>query len=96
MIERNEKRYRVTAAMLIVNARALLEAGRGLLRVESEKEVLLDLEAVQEVDSSGLAVIFGLQRSASTRGTVLRVANPPASLLSLAGLYGVSESLPLA
>jgi phospholipid transport system transporter-binding protein len=82
--------------MLIANARALLEAGRALLRAEPEKEIFLDLASVQEVDSSALAVIFGLQRTAVTRGVALRVAHSPASLLSLAGLYGVAESLPLA
>lgn len=96
MIEKTENGYRVTVPMLIANARALLEAGRGLLRAESGKNVSLDLEPVQEVDSSALAVIFGLQRSLSVRGMALRVDNPPASLLSLAGLYGVSDSLPLA
>ncbi|GHU31854.1 hypothetical protein AGMMS50256_20990 [Betaproteobacteria bacterium] len=96
MIDRDGGTYRIGLPMLIANARALLEAGRVLLRVEPEKEILLDLASVQEVDSSALAVIFGLQRTAVTRGVSLRVANPPASLLSLAGLYGVDESLPLA
>lgn len=96
MIEKTEKGFRVTAPMLIANARALLEAGRDFLRGQPEKELLLDLAEVREVDSSGLAVVFGLLRSASERGLVLRVANPPGSLISLAGLYGVSESIPLA
>jgi len=96
MIERNENRYRVTAPMLIANARALLEAGRVLLGEDSGKNVLLDLDPVQEVDSSALTVIFAMLRSANAHGVALRVANPPASLLSLAGLYGVSDTLPLA
>jgi phospholipid transport system transporter-binding protein len=96
MIDKDGSTYRVASPMLIANARALLEAGYGLLRVESEKDVLLDLASVKEADSSALAVLFGLQRSAATRGVALRVAHSPASLLSLAGLYGVAESLPLA
>lgn len=82
--------------MLIANARTLLQAGRALLSVESEKEIVLDLERIRDVDSSALAVVFGLQRTASTRGMKLRIVNPPASFISLAGLYGVSDSLSLA
>lgn len=96
MIERNGSQYRVSVPMLIVNARALLEAGRALLRSESETSVELDLAAVQEVDSSALAVVFGLRRSAGVREIGLRVLNPPESLLSLAELYGVSVASPRA
>lgn len=96
MIEKSGNGFRVTVPMLIANARALLDAGRGVLRAESATNVVVDLAGVREVDSSALAVLFALQRSASARGVSLRVTNPPASLLSLAGLYGVSESLPLA
>jgi len=96
MIDKDGNTYRVTLPMVIANARALHQAGRGLLGAEAEKEVVLDLASVREVDSSALAVLFGWQRSAATRGTALRVVNPPASLLSLAGLYGVAGSPPLA
>ncbi len=96
MIEREENRYRVTGPMLIADARALLEAGRGLLLSESGNEVLLDLGSVEDADSSALGVVFGLLRTANGRGVQLRLANPPAGLLSLAGLYGVSDALPLA
>jgi phospholipid transport system transporter-binding protein len=96
MIDKDGNNYRVTLPMVIANARALLRAGHALLGAETEKDVLLDLSSVREVDSSAVAVLFGLQRSALARGMVLRVTNPPASLLSLAGLYGVAESLPLA
>ena len=59
-------------------------------------EVELDLSAVEETDSSALSVIFGLLRSARERGVTMRIAHPPASMVSQAALYGVSESLPLA
>ena len=96
MIDKDGSAYRVTAPMLIKNARALLEAGRGLLRAEQEKSILIDLGSVKEVDSSALAVFFAWQRSAAERGMTLRLAGSPASLLSLADLYGVDTSLPLA
>ena len=95
MIDRDGNTYRVTLPMVIPNARALLRAGRALLGVETEKDVLLDLVSVHEADSSALAVLFALQRAAAARGRTLSIANPPPGLLSLAGLYGVVELLPL-
>jgi phospholipid transport system transporter-binding protein len=96
MIDKDDNTYRVASPMLIANARALLEAGRGLLDAETEKEARLDLASVREADSSALAVLFALQRAAAARGRTLSVVNPPEGFISLAGLYGVAESLPLA
>jgi phospholipid transport system transporter-binding protein len=56
---------------------------------------VFDLAAVAEVDSSGLAVVFGWSRAAAAAGQTLRIVNPPANLISLAELYGVTELLPL-
>lgn len=97
MIERTDGALRVSAPMVIANARTLLEAGRALLIAgPSANSELLELAAVQEVDSSALSVVFAWLRVAAQRGVTLRIAHPPASLLSLATLYGVSELLPLA
>ena len=95
MIQKDEGHYRVSGTAVIADARALLETGRSFLLAESGKDVTLDFSAVKEVDSSALSVIFGLVRVANRRGVALHLANPPASLLSLAGLYGVSDFLPL-
>lgn len=98
MIEQNGSGLRVSGSMLIADAPALLTAGRGFLRIlpTGGDEVVFDLAAVTEADSSALGVIFGLQRSARERGLALRLVNPPAGLLSLASLYGVADALPLA
>ena len=97
MIEQAEGRLRVTAPMLIANARALLEAGYPLLNSGAQAgELLLDLAGVTELDSSSLSTFFAWQRKATERGVQLRIAHPPASMISLAELYGVSELLPLA
>ncbi len=95
MIEQSGSGLRVSGPMLITNASALLDAGRGLLRSASG-ELVLDLSAAEETDSSALSVVFGLLRTARERGVTMRVANPPASMISQATLYGVAESLPLA
>ncbi len=95
MIEKDGGTYRLSGSALIADARGLLDAGRALLLAETDKEIAVDLAAVSDVDSSALGVFFGLMRTAKERGVALRLINPPASLVSLAGLYGVSDSLPL-
>ncbi len=97
MIERTDGALRVTAPMVIANARTLLEGGRALLvACQPTDPALLELSAVNEVDSSALSVVFAWLRIAAQRGVALRIAHPPANLLSLATLYGVSDLLPLA
>lgn len=97
MIENTGESLRVTVPMVIANASALLEAGRSFLQADAPKGALVfDLSAVEEADSSALTVLFAWLRSARERGATLRVTNPPAGMLSLAALYGVSDLLPLA
>lgn len=96
MIEQSGDRLRVTAPMVIANAGALLEAGRSFLRSGRSGETVFDLAAVQETDSSALTVIFAWLRTAREHGATLRIANPPASMVSLASLYSISDFLPLA
>ena len=97
MIEKYDDGLRVTGPMLIANASALLEAGRGFLRASSSGAALvLDLASVEETDSAALSVVFGLLRTARECNVDLRVAHAPASMISQAALYGVSESLSLA
>ncbi|HMW16748.1 MAG TPA: STAS domain-containing protein [Accumulibacter sp.] len=96
MIERIDDRLRVTAPMVIANARALLDAGRGLLAADfpTGQAARLDLAGVGEVDSSALAVVLAWLRTAAAKNLPLRLVEPPANLLSLARLYGVDELLP--
>ena len=97
MIESADRGLRVTSPMLIANARDLLETGRGFLRAAaSGSDVVVDLAAVEDTDSSALGVIFGLLRTAQARGVRMQIAHPPASMVSQAALYGVADSLPLA
>jgi phospholipid transport system transporter-binding protein len=97
MIEQNGGELRITVPMRIANASALLEAGRGFLRAGSGAgEVVFDLSMVDETDSSALSVVFGWLRTARERNVPLRLVHPPASMISQAELYGVSDSLPFA
>ncbi len=97
MIEKTGDSLRVTVPMVIANASALLEAGRGFLRrALPAGELVFDFSAVEEADSSALTVVFAWLRTAQKQDIALRVVHPPAGLLSLAELYGVSDFLPLA
>jgi len=92
MIELDGDRLRVTGSMTIESAAALMAAGE--VAVHSGGASLIDLSAVEDADSSALAVLFGWLRAAEGRS--LTVVQAPASLRSLAILYGVAELLPLA
>ena len=82
----------VSGAMKLGDAAELLEEGNAALR---NAETVFDLEKVDAVDSSAIAVIFGWLRKAREEGKSVRIAHPPKELLSLAEVYGVSELLPL-
>jgi len=86
-------RIEVSGALTLAGARAMLDAGCAQL---TRAETVFDLAAVREIDSSGLAVIFGWVRAAREAGKKVSIVHPPQSLLSLAELYGVTELLPLA
>ncbi|WP_295520662.1 STAS domain-containing protein [Limnohabitans sp. Rim8] len=55
--------------------------------------VALDASALQEFDSSVLAVLLGLRREVLQRGSTLQVEGLSARLRELAGLYGVIDLL---
>ncbi len=85
-------RLEVSGAMTVPVAAGLLAEGSALL---SRPETVFDLAGVTEVDSSGLAVVFGWQRAAKRAGKTIRIANPPQNLGSLADVYGVRDLLPV-
>ena len=54
--------------------------------------LVLDASALQQLDTSALAVLLACQRQAAVLGRPLRVQGAPVKLMQLAELYGV-ESL---
>ncbi|MEO5724037.1 MAG: STAS domain-containing protein [Ilumatobacteraceae bacterium] len=58
---------------------------------ESERPVVLDLEAVAFVDSSGLRSLLGMRRRASERGTLVVLRNPSAEVLRLLEITGTGD-----
>ena len=82
----------ISGSMTMANAAALL--AQGVTALDAGRATF-DLAGITEVDSSGLAVMFGWQRAAQAQGKSLAVVNPPHNLRSLADVYGVTELLPL-
>lgn len=91
-LQRGEAGVKVSGGMTLETAAALLAEGTGALAVG---EPSFDLAGVDDIDSSGLAVLFGWQRVAQAQGKALRIENPPPSLISLAQVYGVADLLSL-
>ena len=90
MIERDGNLLRVSGALTIANAAALCEAGKQQL---GDGDLVIDLAAVTEVDSTALSVLFEWRRAAQQKNMRISFRALPASLRSLAELYGVTELL---
>ena len=82
--------FRPTLTLTVNNAKAALEAG---LRAVEEGQAEIDLAQLTALDSAAVATLLAWQRAAQRRGSVLRFTNLPASLESLAALYGVADLL---
>ena len=70
------------------NAASLLQSGEAAIR---DGDSRFDLSAVKRCDSSAVAVLLAWQRAAHARGLRLELEAVPASLCSLATLYGVNS-----
>ncbi len=78
--------YRVPAAITMNSASASLAALRTAIDA-GESDVAL--EATEHSDSSAVAVLIAATRYAEAAGRIVRFTGLPASLHSLAKLYGV-------
>ncbi len=95
MMELAGATLRVKQSIRMDTARDLAEQGSALLAANTGVQIV-DLAEVPEADSSALTVLFAWLREGAARGHSFKIAHAPQSLLSLAGLYGVTELLPLA
>ena len=77
-------------ALTVQNAKAALD--QGLAAIKAGQSVF-DLGTVQVADSSAVAVLLAWKRAARKAGAALSYVNLPASLQSLAALYGVDAFL---
>ena len=83
-------RLRVSGALTLASVAALAGAAEQYM----SGDLVIDLAAVTEVDSSALSLLFEWQRAAQRRQCKVSFCNLPASLTSLAELYGVADLIP--
>ena len=76
--------------LTVINATAALD--QGLAAIQAGQTVF-DLGTVKTADSSAVAVLLAWKRAARKSGAALSYVNLPASLQSLAALYGVDAFL---
>ncbi len=88
MIERDGNQLRLRGALTIASVTALCEAGKQQF---GDGDLVIDLAAVTEVDSTALSLLFEWRRAAQGKNLQLSFRNLPESLKSLAGLYGVAD-----
>jgi stage II sporulation protein AA (anti-sigma F factor antagonist) len=68
---------------------SLIDANRGARRV------ILRMDRVSFIDSSGIGMVFGRQRRLLARGAVLAIAGPSARVTRTLDLLGVSKLMPV-
>ena len=62
-----------------------------ILRLEGNEPVVIDLEAVEFIDSSGLRSLLAASRRAEGRGTTVVLRKPSAGVLRLLSITGTTE-----
>lgn len=82
---------RIAGAVTVDSAGALL---RELAPQLAQGVDRLDFSGVETADSAALALVFSAMRQARQAGHALTCTGLPASFVTLAELYGVSELLP--
>ena len=97
MIRREGRKLLLSGPVTLANVAQVLEEGRRHLdegrRRQDEGVNVVDLGEVTEMDSALLALLLAWARDAKRRERSLAFANLPASLRTLAGLYGVEGLL---
>ncbi len=93
MIRRAGDRLLLEGEVSFDTVEVLLPAGTALF---DSGAIVVDLGGVTNADSSAIALLLAWTRTCRSAGRDLRYVAPPASLLELARLYGVTELLHLA
>ncbi|MEY3217298.1 MAG: hypothetical protein RLZZ280_1675 [Pseudomonadota bacterium] len=84
---------KLPASLLHAQANACLAQWVAQLPAALPPQVVLDASALVDFDSSALAVILGLRRVLSQRGSALHIECMTPRLRELATLYGVLDLL---
>jgi phospholipid transport system transporter-binding protein len=76
--------------LTVINAKQALDQGLAAIKAG---QTVFDLGTVKTADSSAVAVLLAWKRAARKSGAALSYVNLPASLQTLAALYGVDAFL---
>jgi phospholipid transport system transporter-binding protein len=88
MIVRDGSQLRVQGPLTMANIVTMQAAGAELL---TGADLVIDLAAVTDVDSSALSLLLEWQREARRRNLRLTFRSLPENLKSLAALYDVAD-----
>ena len=80
--------WRFAGALTFDNAAQVFDASRALALPANRRA---DFSAMTRADSAALAVMIALKRRAAAQGSALSIEGVPASLRSLAVVYGVEN-----
>ena len=83
-----ENRWTITGDISMDNANAILEASNSLA---ISSNTVVDFAHVHELDTAAISLMLEWRRRAISNNQNLRFINFPASLNSLAQLYGVAD-----
>ena len=92
MVSRDGDCLRVSGRLTMDTVTALYGTG---LQPVGGGALVIDLEQVEAVDSAAVSLLLSWLRRAQRSHVTLSFSHVPDNLLSLAGLYGVAELLPL-
>jgi anti-sigma B factor antagonist len=82
----------VTGSIDLESRDRLLEAGHAALRRDGCHGVVLDLEGVQFVDSTGIGAFVELAAEAEDHGATFEIRNPSARVRRLLEVTGLAEA----
>lgn len=91
MIAREGNIVKVEGAVTVDNVSAMTAQGKALL---DDQCLIVDLAAVEDVDSSIVSMLLEWLRVSSQHNRRLQFINQPKSLKSLVQLYDVSKFIP--
>ncbi len=82
---------RLTGPLTLNTVKALFDGGLP----QGQSSLVVDLSAVDAVDSAAVSLMLVWLREAQRRNITLCFSNIPENLMSLARLYGVADVLPV-
>jgi len=90
VVREADGRWLLAGPLTINNVAGVLAASAGVALPATGR---VDLQAVDPVDSAGVAILLEWKRRAAAEGVSLAFENVPPTMASLAELYGVDDLL---